>query len=146
MIDRHEFIKEIVCTDVEFGVTGGMYITDWDEGWTRPRKGRIYRVFNEAAAAAPIVSQTKTLLADGMEQRTPDELAKLLAHPDQRMRQEAQFELADRGDPSISTLAAVARKKRVPTPPHPRHLGPRANWPQKPRRPRLPPHPPIRPR
>ena len=38
------------------------------------------------------------MLAQGMEHRSNDELARLLAHPDMRIRQEAQFTLAARGD------------------------------------------------
>lgn len=43
-----------------------------------------------------LVLETKRLIAEGMETRAPGELETLLAHPDQRVRQEAQFEMVDR--------------------------------------------------
>src|SRR5262249_6835702 len=52
----------------------------------------------------------KKLLAEGMGKRPAAELAKLLAHADIRVRQDAQFELAGRGIDSIDTLIEVARK------------------------------------
>jgi quinoprotein glucose dehydrogenase len=45
---------------------------------------------------SPLVLETKKLIADGMERRSPEELESLLAHLDQRVRQEAQFEMVDR--------------------------------------------------
>ena len=43
-----------------------------------------------------------------MERRSVDDLARLLAHPDMRVRQEAQFELAARGEAAWQTLARIA--------------------------------------
>src|SRR5205085_2288923 len=40
----------------------------------------------------------------------PEELGKLLAHRDQRVRQEAQFELADRGVAVCTSLSQIAQK------------------------------------
>ena len=43
-----------------------------------------------------------------MERRGIEELTRFLAHPDMRVRQEAQFELAKRGEAAWPTLAKVA--------------------------------------
>ncbi|MGH7968096.1 MAG: HEAT repeat domain-containing protein, partial [Limisphaerales bacterium] len=45
-----------------------------------------------------------------MANRSPSELGRLLEHPDLRVRQEAQFELADRGAKGAATLAGAARQ------------------------------------
>src|SRR5260370_31023667 len=45
-----------------------------------------------------------------MEKSSNQELSGLLAHQDMRVRQEAQFELAERGEPAIQVLAGVARR------------------------------------
>ncbi|MFN9958700.1 MAG: HEAT repeat domain-containing protein, partial [bacterium] len=45
-----------------------------------------------------------------MKARTPEELASLLGHRDQRVRQEAQFEWARRGPDSIAPLKSLAAK------------------------------------
>ena len=49
-----------------------------------------------------------------MDQRRLDELATLLAHPDMRVRQEAQFALAGRGPEAIATLRQVAQTGNAP--------------------------------
>jgi quinoprotein glucose dehydrogenase len=109
LVDRGHFIWEILATDVKFGVDGGAYVADWVAGWGMPMKGRIYRVFNPEIAKSPLVLETKKLIGEGMERRSNDELAKLLGHADIRIRQEAQFELADRGEASIAILAQTAK-------------------------------------
>ncbi len=110
LVDRENFIWEGLPTDVDFGVEGGLYYTDWVQGWNMTGKGRIYRVYNPEAVKQPIVLETKKLIAEGMEKRSVSELSRLLAHADMRVRQEAQFELADRGVESVQALTTVARK------------------------------------
>jgi len=114
MVDRGQFVWNVLATDVEFAVDGGVYFTDWVNGWNKPMKGRIYKAVDPAAAGSAIVAETKKLIAEGMEGRPEAELVKLLGHADQRVRQEAQFELADRGENSIGALAAVAGDSKAP--------------------------------
>ncbi len=104
------FIWGVLATDVKFGVDGGIYLSDWVEGWGLTGKGRIYRVHDPALDKDQLVLETKELLAEGMDKRSNQELARLLAHRDMRVRQEAQFELAERGEPAIQVLAGVARR------------------------------------
>ena len=104
------FIWDTLATDIVFGPAGGAYITDWVEGWQVSGVGRIYRVFDPVAMKDPIVAQVKNILAEGFEKRSPEELIKLIGHRDQRVRQRAQFELADRGEKMIGLLAATAQK------------------------------------
>jgi quinoprotein glucose dehydrogenase len=92
-----------LVTDVEFGVDGGLYISDWVNGWGMPGKGRLYRLHDPTLAADPLAAETKKLLGEGMEQRASPFLAGLLAHADQRVRTAAQFELAHRAFVSAST-------------------------------------------
>jgi quinoprotein glucose dehydrogenase len=101
------FVGDIWPSDVEIGNDGAVYILDWVNGWGMPNKGRIYRVYDPDLAASREVAEAKTLIAEGMEKRAAQELASLLAHRDQRVRQAAQFELAERKD--ASTLARVAK-------------------------------------
>ncbi|MBL6764795.1 MAG: HEAT repeat domain-containing protein [Verrucomicrobiae bacterium] len=97
-------------TDLEFGPDGSIYFADWGQGWTRTRKGRIYRIIHPEAAAEPIVAETKSLLAAGFETIKSDELLRLLGHRDRRVRQEVHFELAARAPKSIRGLVGVARQ------------------------------------
>ena len=110
LIQPEHFIWGVLATDVKFGVDGGAYLTDWVQGWELTGKGRIYRVHDPATDRDPLVLETKKILAEGMKSRSFKDLTRLLAHPDIRIRQEAQFELADRGTAAIEPLAGVARK------------------------------------
>jgi len=107
MIDRTHFVWEILCTDADFGIDGGLYISDWVEGWNKTGKGRIYRAHDPALDKDPQVLQTKSLIMQGMKQRPSAELAQLLGYPDMRVRQEAQFALAEKN--ASSELTAVLR-------------------------------------
>jgi quinoprotein glucose dehydrogenase len=95
MIEQERIIGGLLPTDVEIGYNG-MYIADWVDGWVVKGKGRIYRVFDEQALKDPLVAQTRKLIDQGMANRSREELMQLLGHADQRVRQAAQFELADR--------------------------------------------------
>lgn len=108
VVNRSEFIWEVLLTDCEFGYDGAFYILDWVNGWGKTGKGRIYRVFHPARAQSPLVNETRALIAEGFDARTPAALAGFLTHPDMRVRQEAQFELASRGEPSIGVFARIA--------------------------------------
>ncbi len=114
LVNRDHFVWSILATDVKFGVDGGLYVSDWVEGWEPRGKGRIYRVHDPVVDRDPLVLETKRLLAEGMEKRSLGDLARLLSQPDMRVRQEAQFELADRGLSAVPTLMAVARHNASP--------------------------------
>ncbi|MBX9624319.1 MAG: HEAT repeat domain-containing protein [Gemmataceae bacterium] len=108
------FIKGMVPTDCDFGPDGAFYWLDWVGGWQPPGKGRIFRLADPEAMRNPAVAEAKKLLAEGFEKKTNDELAKLLEHPHQKVRLEAQYELAGRvSDPGkvgevVRVFAAVA--------------------------------------
>ncbi|HWE03653.1 MAG TPA: PVC-type heme-binding CxxCH protein [Tepidisphaeraceae bacterium] len=108
LVDHADFIKGMLATDIDFSARGGMYACDWTDGWAKPGKGRIYRIFDPVADQDPVVGETRKLLADGLEKRSSGELAKLLSHRDQRVRREAQFALTDRGAEAVPLYDAVA--------------------------------------
>jgi quinoprotein glucose dehydrogenase len=113
MVDQHVFAWSILATDCDFGPDGGLYVSDWVQGWEGTGKGRIYRVADPEKRKSASVQEVKKLLAEGFDHRPVAELAKLLEHPDMRVRQEAQFALAEkRGKeklPASRALAKVAR-------------------------------------
>lgn len=102
MVDAHRFAWSILATDCDFGPDGACYLSDWVDGWRLPNKGRIYKIFDPNLVKKPAVLEVKKLLAEGMTQRSPTELCRLLQHKDRRLRQEAQFALADRN--AVSAL------------------------------------------
>ena len=103
---NEEFVWNILATDVDFGPDGGMYVSDWVNGWNGENKGRIYRFADEKAQRSDIVKSTRSILREGMKSRNDSELEQLLGHADRRVRLESQWELALRGnrDVFISSL------------------------------------------
>ncbi len=94
LVDAEQPIWSVLATDVEFGPDGAMYVLDWTNGWNKTGKGRIWKVTSQETD--PLVAEVKRLLGEGMGKRPVEDLGKLLGHADQRVRLEAQFELADR--------------------------------------------------
>lgn len=109
--DLRQLIWNALPTDVELGPDGGLYWTDWVQGWAKPGKGRIYRAYDPAAVADARTKDTRALLAAqdgdvrlgsvaanvGRRWRTEskERVLRLLEHPDLRVRREVQFGLAE---------------------------------------------------
>jgi quinoprotein glucose dehydrogenase len=105
-----KFLWDLSAPDVEFGPDGAVYVADWVGKWDKTDQGRIWRLVDPEGQKDPIVAEVKAMIAEGMAARTPEALTGLLAHRDQRIRQEAQFELASRK--ATAALAAGAAKER----------------------------------
>lgn len=108
--DFHKVITPINATDVDFGYDGRIYFSDYGKlAWDGSNEGG--RIFSLEApeASEPRVAETKTLFHEGFKHRTDDQLIKLLGHPDQRVRQRAQFRLAERGTKVVPELVYIAR-------------------------------------
>jgi quinoprotein glucose dehydrogenase len=111
--DGHQAFWRVLATDCDFGPDGGLYVSDWVTGWGTTGKGRLYRFADPTAEKNPAVGEVKKLLAEGFDQRPIDELTKLLSHADLRVRQEAQFALADKGKDAIPALSKVAKEGKA---------------------------------
>lgn len=116
LADRQEFCWSLLVTDCEFGWDGALYVSDWAEGWDKPGKGRIYRVFDPATRSAPAVLEGQRLMRQGLADLPLEQLARLLSHPDMRIRQEAQFTLAAKGGEAVTVFSEIARNgnERLP--------------------------------
>ncbi len=108
VVDIHPYVKNILCTDVEVGWDGAVYVSDWVQGWGSTETGRIVRVEHDERHADPAVAEAATLVRAGFDHRSNEELATLLQHPDQRIRLRSQWTLADRGAGAIDVLATAA--------------------------------------
>ena len=106
--DSKVFVSSVLPTDVRFGPDGRVYMSDWTDGYDQPMKGRIYTISDPEHVNDPIVKETQKLLGGDWTKRSSEELATLLGHADWRVRLEAQYTLAERGDASIPVLARVA--------------------------------------
>ncbi len=108
-------IWNILATDVEFGPDGALWVCDWVNGWIGEGKGRIYRFFDPAARQQAIVKEVQSLLAAGFGDLSTERLGGLLQHLDRRIRLEAQWELAQRGDTQeFGQLLAQATAGTIP--------------------------------
>ena len=110
---QRKFLEGMLATDCDFGADGGLYLTDWIDGWTGLEKGRIYRVVNPVAASDPRVQEVRKLLSEGFDKRPGEELVKLLGHADRRVRQEAQLKLARRREYDLLLQTAETSKVRL---------------------------------
>ena len=112
MTDAHHFLWSILATDCDFGPDSAFYVSDWIEGWELTGKGRIYKVTDPREAEKSAVVEAKKLLAEGIAKKLNQELVELLGHPNQRVRQEAQFALVDR--PAKIELISAAKTAMNP--------------------------------
>ncbi len=76
LVDSHQFLWKILGTDIDFGYDGGVYVSDWVNGWDGSA-GRIYKFTHEVAAGDPGVAGTAKLMSDGFAQRSTTELLKV---------------------------------------------------------------------
>ncbi len=111
--ESREFLKGVLTTDVEFGNDGSMYVLDWVESWGGVGKGRIYK-FTDPSSNTGLQAETQMLISEGMTQRNEGDLAKLLGHADQRVRQAAQFALADKGPAAAPVFIRVLNDLKAP--------------------------------
>jgi quinoprotein glucose dehydrogenase len=109
IVNDQKFLWAIEATDGTWGPDGAFWVFDWVDGWEPVGKGRLYRFYDPAQSQSAVVQSTAKLLKEGFSQRAEKELLGLLGHPNFRVRQNAQFELAGRGEPMIKGLAGVVK-------------------------------------
>ncbi|QEC51346.1 putative heme-binding domain-containing protein [Anseongella ginsenosidimutans] len=97
-------MKGILATGIDFGPDGALYIGDWIDGWNTKNYGRIWKMDAESGADRAERRETKALLGADFARFEPAKLAGLLANPDMRVRQKAQFELAKRGRDGVAVF------------------------------------------
>jgi quinoprotein glucose dehydrogenase len=107
--NEERFIWSVNVTDGHWGPDGAFWLLDWYDGWEPQGKGRIYRFYHPDTINNPVVQTTQRLLREGFAQRNELSLVALLGHPNYRVRQGAQFELAARGERVMNALVRVAQ-------------------------------------
>ena len=109
-LDREtDLLSGILPTGLRFGPDGALYLADWITGWGAKDAGRVWRI--DVAAdkndLAEERAETQRLMTVDYGDLSTDELIALLRYPDMRIRQKAQFELAE------STFWGYRALKRV---------------------------------
>ena len=103
-----KFIWGATITDVCFGYDGNLYAANYLGGWAMSDQGRIFTLSDPKLRGGAPVKELSAVMAAGFTKRQVAELAKLLAHRDQRVRNRAQSELATRGKDGIAALSSAA--------------------------------------
>ena len=107
LVDSQQFVWSILATDVDFGYDGGVYVSDWVDGWDGAGKGRLYRFRDPVPSANPVVAEVTRLMKEGFGNRPVAELSQLLSHPDYRIRLRAQLALAEKNAVTELKRAAI---------------------------------------
>jgi quinoprotein glucose dehydrogenase len=111
--DVHEILGNLWPSDITFGNDGALYVSDWVGAWDKNNKGRIFKLTDPASATSPMLDEVKKLIAEGTAGKSTADLAGMLAHPDMRIRQNAQFALAAKGAESLSVFADAAKSGKT---------------------------------
>ncbi len=108
LAEERDLFKGIAASDVELGYDGKIYLCDFGGGWSVNENGSIQVVAPTEAAQLQAGARVAALFREGFAQRDIGELRELLAHPDRRVRQAAQFALVDHGGEGIAALEEIA--------------------------------------
>ncbi|MEM9942655.1 MAG: PVC-type heme-binding CxxCH protein [Planctomycetota bacterium] len=113
LTDEEQPIWNLLATDIDFASDGKLYVSDWIFGWNGVNKGRIYTFQDKQYSETDLVKQVEFLLKSGFTKTSLQDLEGYLGHIDQRIRQEAQFELVARQ--AIEVLKQVATDEELST-------------------------------
>lgn len=114
MTDSYQLNWGAAATDVEYSWDGKLTVTDFIGGWESHEAGRVYSVVADKPYRPTEAAQVATLVKEGFEQRSPNNLATLLFHPDMRIRVRAQLALSRRAEGlDMFTKAAAQTKNRL---------------------------------
>ncbi len=91
-----QILGGVLATGMDFGPDGALYIADWIEGWDTKNYGRIWKLDVTDSSLAEARKATAILLKEDFADIDTDDLADYLRHEDMRIRQKAQFALAER--------------------------------------------------
>lgn len=94
-------MRGVLGTGIRFGSEGALYIADWITGWGTKNYGRIWKLDDPLVAASPSRQEVKTLLQSNFSEMQVADLGELLKHVDKRIRQNAQFALAAKGNKGL---------------------------------------------
>ena len=117
LTDSRQFNWGAGVTDVEYSYDGKLFVSDFMGGWTTHEDGRVYELKADKMWREKEAQETAKLIKEGFSKRPVAELAKLLSHPDLRVRTRAELALtrldAKSGALKALTDAALTSKSTV---------------------------------
>lgn len=107
-----DMLSGVLPTGIRFGPDGALYLADWINGWGTKDYGRVWKldVNQENNDLTQERAETQRLMTLDYDEQSNDELVKLLAYPDMRIRQKAQFALAQSTFWGYRKLRTVAKE------------------------------------
>jgi len=110
----HQMAGGTAFTGCNFGPDGALYVVDWQGGYPLKQKGALWRIDDPKEAGGALRKEVAALLKAGTAKVAAAELVARLGHADQRVRLDAQWELAGRKEwTSLKTTAASADAARL---------------------------------
>jgi quinoprotein glucose dehydrogenase len=113
MTESHQLLWGVAATDVEYDWKGRLVVSDFITGWESHEAGRLVTLEANKMMKPEVVADVAALIKGGFTRQSSAELAKLLAHGDQRVRLRAQIELTRRPDAAALFEAATKSANRL---------------------------------
>ena len=104
-------VEGLAASDVELGYDGNLYFADYGGGWSANRNGTVQVLRPTDVDARTNGAETARMFEKGFSHRSIAELESLLDSADQRVRQEAQFALVEKGEKSLPTLIELIEEQ-----------------------------------
>lgn len=110
---EQDILSGILPTGIRFAPDGALYIADWINGWNTKNYGRVWKldVTDNKNDLKSERKETERLMTLDYEGQNIDQLTQLLSYPDMRIRQKAQFELANRNKKGLKALIGATEQK-----------------------------------
>ncbi|OYV04406.1 MAG: heme-binding protein, partial [Verrucomicrobiales bacterium VVV1] len=96
MADDQRVATGTAYVGCNFGPDGALYVADWQGGYPLKPKGAVWKLDDPKEAGSAIRKEVAAFLKAGPAKVSDTDLAKRLGHADQRVRLDAQWELAAR--------------------------------------------------
>ena len=113
MTESHQLLWGVAATDVEYDWKGRLVVSDFITGWESHDAGRLVTLEANKMMKPEVAATVADLMKGGFAKQSSAELAKLLAHGDQRVRLRAQIELTRRPEAAALFEAATKSKNQL---------------------------------
>lgn len=114
MVDSNIVDRGQSYVGISFAPDGGLYLADWSGGYALNDKGAVWKIDDPIAAKSELRSEVAAMLKAGTADESDAELVARLNHADQRIRCDAQWELAARPSGPAVLAAAAGRSAHPP--------------------------------
>jgi quinoprotein glucose dehydrogenase len=114
VLEDRTVVSGVMGIGLTWSPDGKLYMADWAGGYPLKDQGAVWSVDDPTGTGSTERLETQKLLREGFAGRPTAELIALLAHPDQRVRREAQFQLVKLGEfAALKQTALDARQSTL---------------------------------